>query len=62
MLARSLDGGETLNIEDPGKTCGMVPNGIFMAMPRTDLPQQESKLLNDPINFAYPQSLDNYLK
>jgi len=54
LLARSLDGGETWNIEDPGKTGGMVPDGIFMAVPRTDLPQQESKTFVKAINFEHP--------
>ena len=40
LLARSLNGGESWTIEDPGKTGNMVPHGIFMAIPRTDLPQQ----------------------
>ena len=54
LLARSLDGGETWNVEDPGKTGGMVPSGIFMAVPRTDLPQQASKDFTNAINFEHP--------
>lgn len=54
LLARSLNGGKSWKIEDPGKTGGMVPNGVFMAVPRTDLPQQESKPFTTPINFAHP--------
>src|SRR5690606_1650410 len=38
---------------DPG-AAGMVPDGIFMAVKRTDLPQQASKVLPEPINFAHP--------
>ena len=53
LLARSLDGGETWNVEDPGKTGGMVPSGIFMAVPRTDLPQQASKGFTKAINFEH---------
>lgn len=54
LLARSLDGGETWAIEDPGKTGGMVPSGFFMAVPRTDLPQQVSKDFTNAINFEHP--------
>ena len=54
MLARSLDGGETWSIEDPGKTGGMVPSGLFMAIPRTDVPQQPSKPFSKAINFKHP--------
>jgi len=53
LMARSLDGGKGWTIEDPG-TAGMVPDGIFMAVKRTDLPQQASKVLPEPINFAHP--------
>lgn len=54
MLARSLDGGETWNIEDPGKTGGMVNSGLFMAVPRTDVPPQASKAFTKAINFKKP--------
>src|SRR5690242_1417543 len=54
LLARSLDGGETWGTEDPGKTGNMVPSGIFMAVPRTDLPAQKSKTFKRAINFAHP--------
>lgn len=54
LLARSLDGGETWNIEDPGKTGNMVPDGIFMAVPRTDLPQQPSVDCRGGIDFSHP--------
>ena len=54
LLARSLDCGETWTVEDPGKTGGMVPSGIFMAVPRTDLPQQASKDFTAAINFEHP--------
>lgn len=53
MLARSLDGGETWTIEDPGKTGGMVPSGLFMAVPRTDVPQQATKPFTKAINFKH---------
>lgn len=46
-------GGRSWSIEDPG-TNGMVPDGIFMAIPRTDLPQQKTKTLSNPINFLNP--------
>ena len=54
LLGRSLDGGETWNVEDPGKTGGMVRSGIFMAVPRTDLPQQASRDFTKAINFEHP--------
>ena len=54
LLARSIDGGENWTVEDPGKTGGMVPSGIFMAVPRTDLPQQKSREFTEAINFAHP--------
>ncbi len=54
MLARSLDGGENWNIEDPGKTGNMVKHGIFMAVPRTDIPIQELIDCKGEINFEHP--------
>lgn len=53
LLARSLDGGESWTIEDPGKTGNLVPHGIFMAIPRTDLPQQEPKPFIKRIKFNH---------
>lgn len=53
MLARSMDGGNTWKVEDPGKT-GLVPHGYFMARPRTDVPQQQVVLQTEPINFQHP--------
>ncbi len=54
MLARSVDGGDTWTIEDPGKTGGMVPHGYFMAKPRTDVPQQDVLQQKESINFLHP--------
>lgn len=54
LLARSVDGGETWTIEDPGKTGGLVPHGYFMAKPRTDVPQQDVLPQKEPINFLHP--------
>lgn len=53
MLGRSLDGGKTWQIEDPGKT-GLVPHGHFIARPRTDIPQQEVITQTGSINFLHP--------
>jgi hypothetical protein len=54
LLARSLDGGETWSIEDPGKTGNMVKHGIFMAVPRTDIPIQSPVECKEKINFKHP--------
>jgi hypothetical protein len=54
LLARSIDGGETWNIEDPGKTGNMVKHGIFMAVPRTDIPHQFPVGCKEAINFRHP--------
>ena len=54
LLARSLDGGETWSIEDPGKTGNMVPHGLFMSIPRTDVPHQIPVDCKGGINFAHP--------
>ncbi len=54
LLARSIDGGETWNIEDPGKTGNMVKHGIFMAVPRTDVPHQFPVDCKEAINFRHP--------
>lgn len=54
MLARSLDGGDSWVIEDPGKTGGLVPHGFFIAKPRTDIPQQQIIQQKEPINFKHP--------
>ena len=54
LLARSLDGGETWSIEDPGKTGNMVPHGLFMSIPRTDVPHQIPMKCENAINFLHP--------
>ena len=54
MLGRSLDGGETWTIEDPGKTGNMVPHGLFMAVRRTDVQPQASIDCRGDINFQHP--------
>jgi hypothetical protein len=53
VLARSLDGGETWGIEDPGKN-GLVPEAIF-GFQRTDVPYLQSTELNTAINFKHPE-------
>lgn len=56
LLARSLDGGETWSIEDPGKTGALVvPNsGSYHGVPRTDVEPLEPRQCGEGINFAYP--------
>lgn len=54
LLARSVDGGETWTLEDPGKTGGMVPHGYFMAKPRTDVLQQDVLQQKEPVDFLHP--------
>ncbi len=54
LLARSLDGGETWSIEDPGKTGNMVPHGLFMGIPRTDVPHQIPIKPEKTIDFLHP--------
>lgn len=54
LLARSLDGGDSWAVEDPGKTGGLVPHGSFMAKPRTDVPQQQVITQTESINFQHP--------
>lgn len=54
LLARSLDGGETWNIEDSGKTGNMVKHGIFQGIPRTDVPHQFPVECREKINFKHP--------
>ena len=56
VLARSLDGGETWQVEDPGKTGALVlpDNGSYHGMPRTDV--QSPPLMDNEgdIDFTHP--------
>jgi hypothetical protein len=55
MLARSLDGGETWAIEDPGANGDLLPEGDFLhGVPRTgaEVPQLEDS--PGGINFTHP--------
>lgn len=55
LLARSLDGGETWSIEDPGKTGALVmpcTEGCH-GVARTDVQAREPRSCKEGINFAY---------
>lgn len=57
LLARSLDGGRSWNIEDPGANDGdlVVPNnGSYHGTIRTDVQPPELKELESAINFEHP--------
>lgn len=57
VLARSLDGGETWKIEDPGKVNGalVVPNDkAHNGTERNDVPAPKIKDLNEEIDFEHP--------
>jgi len=56
LLARSLDGGESWNIEDPGKSGSgdlVVPKG-FLCVLRTDVQPPALIDCNEDINFEHP--------
>jgi len=56
LLARSLDGGESWNIEDPGKSGSgdlVVPKG-FLGVLRTDVQPPALIDCNEDINFEHP--------
>jgi hypothetical protein len=54
VLARSLDGGETWVVEDPGKSGNLVPEALFGTQ-RTDVPYVPSTELTTAINFKHPE-------
>src|SRR5690606_40148760 len=53
LLARSLDGGITWRIEDPGEEGIYVPKVSFGTQ-RTDVDIPETRVLAEPINFEHP--------
>lgn len=59
LLARSLDGGETWTIEDPGETGALVvpdlgEDGSYHGTIREDVTPQEARDCNDEIDFTHP--------
>ncbi|MFH1963917.1 MAG: hypothetical protein ABIJ42_00080, partial [Acidobacteriota bacterium] len=55
MLARSLDGGETWNIEDPGSKGYLIPEGEFLhGVERPDVTALPMKECEGGINFMHP--------
>jgi hypothetical protein len=56
LLARSVDGGISWTIEDPGaKGSLLLPNnGVFHGQPRTDVLPEKPIPLQSPINFTHP--------
>jgi hypothetical protein len=55
MLARSLDGGETWAVEDPGARGFLVPEGDFLhGVPRPDVAIPELKEPKGGIDFTHP--------
>jgi len=56
LLARSMDGGETWKVEDPGKSGALVlpSKGMYHGVPRTDVSPQAVSDCNVDINFKHP--------
>ena len=55
MLARSLDGGETWSIEDPGARGQLIPEGDFLhGVERPDVKAPPLKECEGGINFMHP--------
>jgi len=56
LLARSFDGGETWNIEDPGKSGALIlpDSGFYHGIARKDVKPPPLKILKKEINFIHP--------
>ena len=55
FLGRSMDGGETWEVVDPGLKGFLVPQGGFLhGVEREDVPAPALRTLEEPIDFAHP--------